>query len=419
MPRRGKGKRHKYRASIELEAGDVGFGEFVKQPHSKRAPSRDTTRVLPVGMKTETARFSRNSIYRQMGMDTPAELQVKGTQKYHVYQGVFRGFGVEVGEHLNMSWLYNQGFFGKGILSRSEPNYGRAVLQYDRGVRERETSLEKRIQKKKKRIQDQEERKKRRGKGGKKPGVSRSTPVSSSSTPVLNSPTTDADTSQLEDSLNDSMATDLDPTDTRTFSSVDAIDGSSGPARHITRECLSLSLEEAFFLVHGLGCLSVSSEDGQPMSIEQCWRAFCAAKPSFVENYVVYLHLRSRGWVPKTGLKFAVDWLAYRRGPNFYHSSYSILTRTAWEDTKEPWSEHDLPISWQYLSSISRMSGQAGKEAVICYVTRPRKVTDEDLTDPSCLHQFKVQQVLHRRWVPAKTRTAPAVKMAQSKKKSV
>eukprot|EP00730_Choanoeca_flexa_P016909 TRINITY_DN8074_c0_g1_i4.p1 TRINITY_DN8074_c0_g1~~TRINITY_DN8074_c0_g1_i4.p1 ORF type:complete len:415 (+),score=42.35 TRINITY_DN8074_c0_g1_i4:711-1955(+) len=410
MPRY-RGKRNKYRASIQQDAGDVGFGEFPRQPKGKRAPTKANMRVLPVGMKSETARFSRKSIYHQIGMDPPESLSLKPTERYHTYEGVFRGFGVEVSEHLNMSWLYTQGYFGKGILSRSEPVYSRTLMQYSKGTKERATSLERRIQKKKNRIQAQEERKRKKAEKGSKSGHTSRT-QSRAETPSI------VDAANLDDSTGELMETSLeapltaDALNDESCNGLDSDNCSATPQlpQHVTRECLQLSLEEAFFLCHGLGCLKITDAQGHTMTMAQCWTAFCKAKPSFVENYAVYLHLRSRGWVPKMGLKFAVDWLAYRQGPEFYHSSYSILTRTAWEDTKAAWSACDQPISWQYLSNISRMSGQAGKEAVICYVIRPRSLTDQDLAHPSCLPRLKVQQVLHRRWVPAKTRTAPHAK---------
>jgi tRNA-splicing endonuclease subunit Sen2 len=41
----------------------------------------------------------------------------------------------------------------------------------------------------------------------------------------------------------------------------------------------------------------------------------------FLVSYVTYHHFRSLGWVVKPGIKFAADWLLYRRGPVFSHSA--------------------------------------------------------------------------------------------------
>ena len=42
----------------------------------------------------------------------------------------------------------------------------------------------------------------------------------------------------------------------------------------------------------------------------------------FLVNYAVYHHYRSLGWVIKSGIKFCVDLLLYKRGPVFHHAEY-------------------------------------------------------------------------------------------------
>ncbi|XP_063329354.1 tRNA-splicing endonuclease subunit Sen2 isoform X2 [Pelmatolapia mariae] len=61
-------------------------------------------------------------------------------------------------------------------------------------------------------------------------------------------------------------------------------------------EYLQLSLEEAFFLVYSLGCLSVYLQQ-EPLSIVQLWRTFRSLRPDFVSSYAVYHHFRSKGVV--------------------------------------------------------------------------------------------------------------------------
>jgi tRNA-splicing endonuclease subunit Sen2 len=40
----------------------------------------------------------------------------------------------------------------------------------------------------------------------------------------------------------------------------------------------------------------------------------------FLVNYVFLHHYRSLGWVVKSGVKFSVDYLLYKRGPVFHHA---------------------------------------------------------------------------------------------------
>ncbi len=42
----------------------------------------------------------------------------------------------------------------------------------------------------------------------------------------------------------------------------------------------------------------------------------------FLVSYAAYHHYRALGWVVKTGIKFCVDWLLYKRGLVFTHAEW-------------------------------------------------------------------------------------------------
>jgi len=108
-------------------------------------------------------------------------------------------------------------------------------------------------------------------------------------------------------------------------------------------EHLQLTLQEAFFLLWTLDCLTVLDPlSSEPMSLQEIWKSFQLAHlppasstlPSapllqfdspFLINYIVYHHYRSLGWVIKGGIKFCVDYLLYKRGPVFAHAEYDIF----------------------------------------------------------------------------------------------
>jgi tRNA-splicing endonuclease subunit Sen2 len=56
--------------------------------------------------------------------------------------------------------------------------------------------------------------------------------------------------------------------------------------------------------------------------LEQPAASTLAVKPDngFIVHYAVYHHFRSLGWVVKSGIKFCVDYLLYKRGPVFHHA---------------------------------------------------------------------------------------------------
>ncbi|KAH0836620.1 tRNA intron endonuclease [Lanmaoa asiatica] len=151
-------------------------------------------------------------------------------------------------------------------------------------------------------------------------------------------------------------------------------------------EHLQLTLQEAFFLLWNLDCLSISnSENGDALTLSQIWNAFQNVHiPSptlaisldppryrrfdnpFLVNYVIYHHYRSLGWVVKSGIKFCVDYLLYKRGPIFAHAEFAIVVCPAYEDPADKdGSPFDLanasPFSWSWLSTINRVNSQVQK----------------------------------------------------------
>ncbi|XP_051804154.1 tRNA-splicing endonuclease subunit Sen2 [Acanthochromis polyacanthus] len=167
-------------------------------------------------------------------------------------------------------------------------------------------------------------------------------------------------------------------------------------------EYLQLSLEEAFFLVYGLGCLSVHMHQ-EPLSIIQLWRKFQSLRPDFVSSYAAYHHFRSRGWVPKEGggAKYGVNLMLYRKGPPFYHASYSVVIERA-NDAFE--GSPLRPFSWRSLAALSRITANVSKELMLCYVIYPADQSQAELDSPECLNRLQVQEVIISRWVSSRER---------------
>ncbi|XP_024656077.2 tRNA-splicing endonuclease subunit Sen2 [Maylandia zebra] len=167
-------------------------------------------------------------------------------------------------------------------------------------------------------------------------------------------------------------------------------------------EYLQLSLEEAFFLVYSLGCLSVYQQQ-EPLSIVQLWRTFRSLRPDFISSYAVYHHFRSKGWVPKGGggAKYGVDLMLYRKGPPFYHASYSVVIERADDAFK---ASPLRPFSWRSLAALSRITANVSKELMLCYIIYPADLSEAELDSPVCLRKLKVQEVIVSRWVSSRER---------------
>ncbi|PNJ67749.1 TSEN2 isoform 4 [Pongo abelii] len=159
--------------------------------------------------------------------------------------------------------------------------------------------------------------------------------------------------------------------------------------------------EEAFFLVYALGCLSIYYEK-EPLTIVKLWKAFTVVQPTFRTTYMAYHYFRSKGWVPKVGLKYGTDLLLYRKGPPFYHASYSVIIELV-DDHFE--GSLRRPFSWKSLAALSRVSINVSKELMLCYLIKPSTMTDKEMESPECMKRIKVQEVILSRWVSSRERS--------------
>ncbi|XP_075795762.1 tRNA-splicing endonuclease subunit Sen2 [Pelodiscus sinensis] len=166
-------------------------------------------------------------------------------------------------------------------------------------------------------------------------------------------------------------------------------------------EYLQLSLEEAFFLVYALGCLSIYYNE-EPLTILKLWEVFSEVQPNFRTTYMAYHYFRSKGWVPKVGLKYGTDLLLYRKGPPFYHASYSVIAELV-NDNFEG-SLH-RPLNWMSLSGLNRTTMNVSKELMLCYLIRSCDMTDKEMSSPECLKRIKVQELIVSRWVSSRERS--------------
>ncbi|NXE75932.1 SEN2 endonuclease, partial [Cochlearius cochlearius] len=166
-------------------------------------------------------------------------------------------------------------------------------------------------------------------------------------------------------------------------------------------EYLQLSLEEAFFLVYALGCLSIYYGE-EPLTILKLWEVFSEVKPDFKTTYMAYHYFRSKGWVPKVGLKYGTDLLLYRKGPPFYHASYSVIAELV-DDNFE--GSLRRPLSWKALSGLNRTTVNASKELMLCYLIRPSDMTEKEMSTPECMKRIKVQELIVTRWVSSRERS--------------
>ena len=189
-------------------------------------------------------------------------------------------------------------------------------------------------------------------------------------------------------------------------------------------EHLQLTCQEALFLSYGLGVLQVYEEDsrrlisssellGLSCKLPTCLPAELNPDDSFLLSYVVYHHFRSLGWVVRSGIKFAVDYLLYNRGPVFSHAEFAVMILPSysdpyWSATEERRKETQRreARSWWWLHCVNRVQSQVRKSLVLAYVNVPAPETDLVQTADigRMLKRYKVREIALKRWIPNRSR---------------
>jgi tRNA splicing endonuclease len=188
----------------------------------------------------------------------------------------------------------------------------------------------------------------------------------------------------------------------------------SGPAfssaSSSVQELLQLTPEEAFYLMssqYGLGVLVVASVDDASayigktpsqdhyMSEEAFWKLLCSLDSAFPLRFATYYKCRTFGWVVRSGLKFASDYMIYRKGPAFYHAAFSV--RWFASDNED----NPMPGSWRDILAWNRVTGAVSKQQLLVNVSPNEEPSNDEDRDPK---QFKIRSLSIKRWVPQANR---------------
>ncbi|KAH9448764.1 hypothetical protein MJO28_015222 [Puccinia striiformis f. sp. tritici] len=310
--------------------------------------------------------------------------------------------------------LWQQGFFGKGSLSRSEPTWlQRAknrmlleVLEDDRYLKltAEELTAKRRVERKESKIQ----------KSKLKQQVIETIEKGNE---TINEETTNevvepvkenkipAQRQKLSELIPEELALEVEKIE--------------------DLEHLQLMNEEAFFLCLGLGCLDVSLSDQElesettasnPLTILEMWDLFCHASIQdsqdqtiradnpFILSYVVYHHFRSLGWVVRSGIKFCADWVLYgSRGPVGGHAEFAVCMIPVYANGKPVQMMEDRS-SWRWLSTVNRVCSGVKKTLILVHVIVPDDIDSDELDSPSILTKYIIKEIALKRFIPARMR---------------
>jgi tRNA-intron lyase len=160
-----------------------------------------------------------------------------------------------------------------------------------------------------------------------------------------------------------------------------------------------LSLDEAFFMHYALGALELFDQSPRLLDTGEIWERMCSSRADFPLSYVCYHHFRSKGWIPRTGLQYGVDFVLYQKHPALAHSDYSVTIQTPHVSTGVGGSSlFRPPLSWHDLQVTNRMTGQVGKRLLIVNIHDP--APDLGYTNHRCIDRIAISEYVIRRWVP-------------------
>nr|CAI5843599.1 unnamed protein product [Callosobruchus analis] len=159
-------------------------------------------------------------------------------------------------------------------------------------------------------------------------------------------------------------------------------------------ESVYLGLEEAFFLAHAVGCLTVKCGN-DIMDEDNMWNEFCNINPSFPAHYTVYYHFRAKNWVVKPGIKFGGDFLLYKQGPPFYHAAYVVIINAINPPRENLESSKQRSLDNSSVMGLNRLCETAGKDLIICKVILP----ESGIIHYKNMQHILIEELLVRRWL--------------------
>lgn len=335
----------------------------------------------------------------------------------------------KVSDSQDMEKLWNEGFFGKGTLSRSDPSWFQRVLRrlnIDNGSsevsKEEITRVRREERKKFKELRSQAQqyevlhRQDKLTEEDRKNWELLKAQLEVSKTHKQEFRITDKDKDNDKDK--EENKTDLGVLRDEDLDILDC----EGNIEKL--EFLQLQRVELFFLAFALDVVEVTHNE-LVLSLPQIFRTCAISIESdalvtkmpepnnrFILDYVVYHHFRSLGWCVRSGIKFGCDFLLYKKGPPFMHAEYSVcvIPNVVSETNSE--TEFSSWKSWEDFMAVSRVVGGVRKILVLVFVDVPsaeqfERIHAHDMDKNrlvELLQLYKVTEVVSKRWAPSRTR---------------
>lgn len=121
------------------------------------------------------------------------------------------------------------------------------------------------------------------------------------------------------------------------------------------------------------------------------WQVLCADDPYFARQYAAYVKYRRGGWMPKSGLKYGVDWVLYRAGSKRHaHSPYCVIL---------DYESASIQPRWVRLQNRLRLVKNVAKNLIVANVTMDAASATNPPSPQIAVDRVRITELTIDRWV--------------------
>lgn len=174
----------------------------------------------------------------------------------------------------------------------------------------------------------------------------------------------------------------------------------------LSLESLELMPVEATFLTFALPVLNITPKELFKKILPNNDNSSYDTVHSFIIHYVAYHFYKSHGWCVRSGIKFGCDYLLYKRGPPFHHAEFCI---NVMDNDPLYYRSNKNMRDYTWYSRISRVIGGAKKTLILSYVTR--QTTKKQIMEwwvkgqyHKVFNSYEISEIIYKRWIPGRNR---------------
>jgi tRNA-intron lyase len=174
------------------------------------------------------------------------------------------------------------------------------------------------------------------------------------------------------------------------------LEKTTGPKTLVDKEDiehLQLTRVEAFhatFIARRMRLVDGMSGEGLDDELT-VWRAFCLDDPYFAHCYAAYTRYKQAGWMPRSGLKYGVDWVLYASGTKRHsHAPYCVMLAS---------NAQPIESSWIRLQNKLRLVKNVAKNLIAARVYLPCDNVHDQLSPKDAVNTVQLTELTIDRWV--------------------